>query len=149
MSFRGPFILIFALDQQLARLLNASMADAPLRPDEFAVTSVLRLTGEVRPTELAATIGMRPTSLSNYLRRLGDAGLVTRRPDPRDGRSVLVSLTRRGVRQTEQCFPAFEAAITAFGRHLRAEGVKQSEVLGTLEAISRALEAAQAELHGE
>jgi DNA-binding MarR family transcriptional regulator len=146
MSHRGPFILIFALDQQLSTLLGRAMEGAPLSPQVFAITSVLRLTGPVRPTALAETVGMRPTSLSNYLRRLTESGLVRRRPDPADGRAALVSLTAKGVRETEACFPSFGAAITSFQRFLAEEGVDELATLEIMEGMSRALTRATAEL---
>ena len=118
LTHRGPFILIFALDGQLSTLLSRAMDGAPLRPQEFALTSVLRLTGAIRPTALADIVGMRPTSLSNHLRRLIDSGHVRRRTDPADGRAALINLTAKGVRDTEACFPAFGAAIATFRRHL-------------------------------
>jgi DNA-binding MarR family transcriptional regulator len=145
LTHRGPFLLIFAVDHQLGSLLSRAFADAPIRPDDFAVTSVLRLTGPLRPGDLAATIGMRPSSLSNYLRRLGDAGLVRRRRDPADGRAALVSLTPKGVRATEACFPAFAAAADAFRRHLATEGVDEDHLLHVLERTSAAVNAAIAE----
>ena len=148
MSFRGPFILIFALDQQLSTLLTRAMEDAPLAPQEFAITSVVRLTGPIRPTALAEIVGMRPTSLSNYLRRLAGSGHLRRRADPADGRAALVSLTKKGVRDTEACFPSFGAAISRFQRHLADLGVDEREVLTTLEAVSSALSATVAELDG-
>lgn len=146
LEFRGPFLLLFATDQQLSRLLGAAMADSPLRPDEFAVTSVLRLSGPVRPSELAELTGLRPTTLSNHLRRFEDSGLVQRRPDPRDGRATLVALTDRGERDTTACFPGFEAAISTFRKALADEGVPEADVIDTLEAVSRALAAATARL---
>jgi DNA-binding MarR family transcriptional regulator len=149
LEYRGPFLLLFATDQQLSRLLAAAMADAPLRPDEFAVTSVLRLVGPVRPTALAELTGLRPTTLSNYLRRFEDAGLVRRRRDPADGRAHLVALTARGTRETVACFPAFEGAISAFRKALADEGVPERDVIDTLEAVSRALATATARLTEE
>jgi DNA-binding MarR family transcriptional regulator len=145
MSHRGPFILVFALGQQLSTLLSRSMQDAPLRPDDFAVTSVIRLMEPVRPTTLAATIGMRPTTLSNYLRRLAESGHVRRRPDPADGRAALISLTRKGTRDTEACFPGFGRAIETFQHNLKSEGVDEHDLLAVLEAMSRAIDATIAE----
>jgi len=149
MTHRGPFILIFALDQQLSTLLSRAMEGTPLPPQLFAVTSVLRLTGAVRPTALAAIVGMRPTSLSNHLRRLTESGHVRRRPDPADGRAALVSLTAKGVRDTEACFPSFGAAIQSFQRHLAEVGVDEPAALAIMEGMSQALAAATAELTGE
>ena len=120
---RGPFLLVYALDQQLDQLLVQRMADSPLTPPDFAVTSALRLAQPCRPTELARILGMRPTTLSNHLRRLGDRGLVRRRPDPHDGRAALIQLTAKGRRDTEACFPAFADAIGLFRKGLAEEGV--------------------------
>lgn len=142
LTYRGPFILIYALDQQLSTLLTRAMEDAPLSPQLFAVTSVLRLTGPVRPTTLAEIVGMRPTSLSNQLRRLTDSGHIRRRPDPADGRAALVSLTAKGVRDTEACFPSFGAALESFQHHLAQEGVDRLAALEMLEGMSRALSSA-------
>jgi DNA-binding MarR family transcriptional regulator len=142
LTHRGSFILIFAIDHQLGSLLTRAFGSAPLRPDEFALTSVLRLTGPLRPGDLAATVGMRPSSLSNYLRRLGEAGIVRRRRDPTDGRAALISLTAKGVRATEACFPAFSAATQAFRRHLATEGVDEEDLITLLEGASAALDGA-------
>jgi DNA-binding MarR family transcriptional regulator len=139
---RGPFLLVYALDQQLSQLLVQRMADAPLTPPDFAVTSALRLAQPCRPTELARILGMRQTTLSNHLRRLGERGLVRRRPDPHDGRAALLRLTAKGRRDTEACFPAFSDAIVLFRKALTDEGVDEAEVLATLETVGRALGAA-------
>jgi DNA-binding MarR family transcriptional regulator len=138
--------LIFALDQQLSTLLARAMEGAPLAPQHFAVTSVLRLTGAVRPTALAEILGMRPTSLSNHLRRLTESGHVRRRQDPADGRAALVSLTAKGIRDTEKCFPSFGAAIQSYQRHLAEIGIDERATLSIMEGMSQALTAATAEI---
>lgn len=142
MTHRGPFLLLFATGRQLSTLLHEEMATAPLTPDEFAVTSVLRLEQPVRPTDLARLTGLRPTTLSNYLRRFEAVGLVTRRRDPADGRASLVELTEEGVRRTEECFPAFASAIGSFQKALAEAGVPELDVVETLEAVSGALDLA-------
>jgi DNA-binding MarR family transcriptional regulator len=40
---------------------------------------------------------MRPQSMAQTVRDLEDAGLVSRRPDPRDGRRSFVELTPAGL----------------------------------------------------
>jgi len=47
--------------------------------------------------------------MTNRLRRLEEAGLVKRVPDPRDGRSLLVALTRKGHRLIDQAVEAHTA----------------------------------------
>jgi DNA-binding MarR family transcriptional regulator len=109
---------------------------------------LIRLVEPVRPRVLACTIGMRPTTLSNYLRRLSDSGHVRRRPEPADGRAALISLTRKGRRDTQACFPGFQWAIDTFQHNLKSEGVDQHDLLALLESMSRAIDATIAE-HGE
>jgi DNA-binding MarR family transcriptional regulator len=144
LAYRGPFLLLFAVDSQLGSLLQTTMRDCPLTPEEFAVTSVLRLSGPTRAGALAALTGLRPTSMSNYLRRFEERGLVRRRTDASDRRASLVSLTAKGKRQTLACFPGFQAAIGAFQKALADEGIHEADLLLALEGASRALAVAQA-----
>jgi DNA-binding MarR family transcriptional regulator len=146
LEFRGPFLLLFALDQQLAGLLQQALADAPLTPGEFAVYSTLRLTQPTTPTQLAGTLGMRPTTLSSVLVRMSRNGHLKRRRNPADGRSVMLTLSPSGVRATEACFAGFSAAIQAFRRQLT---VDEAVLLANLEATSTAIERASAELAGQ
>jgi DNA-binding MarR family transcriptional regulator len=132
-------LLIFDLQQQLAELLRDAMVAAPLRPTEFALTSVLYHLGPQRPGDLVARTGMRPSSMSNYLRRLTTAGLIRRKHDPLDGRAALISLTPKGRRATEGCFPYFGAARNAFYANLAEQGVDHDVIVEVLEALSSAL----------
>src|SRR3954451_734534 len=133
LEFRGPFLLLFALDQQLANLLQQAMADAPLPPNEFAVYSALRLMQPTTPTQLAGTLGMKATTLSSVLVRMSRNGHLQRRRTPADGRSVILTLSPGGIRVTEACFAAFGVAIEAFRRQLT---VDESVLLADLEAMS-------------
>jgi DNA-binding MarR family transcriptional regulator len=144
LEFRGPFLLLFAVDSQLGTLLQTTMRGCPLTPEEFAVTSVLNLSGPTRAGELAHLTGLRPTSMSNYLRRFEERTIVRRRVDPSDRRASLVSLTPKGRRLTLACFPAFQGAIDRFQKALADEGIHEADLLVALEGASRALATAQA-----
>jgi DNA-binding MarR family transcriptional regulator len=61
-----------------------------------ATLGSLQLRGPQRITALATAQGVAQPSMTQLLRRLEDAGLVTRVPDPGDGRVVLVELTAAG-----------------------------------------------------
>ena len=140
---RGPLLLVFALGHQVSQLLSARFAEAPLTPDEFGIYSALNLVAPCTPTFLATTLGMRQTTLSNYLRRMEAAGHLRRRRNPADGRSTLIRLTASGVRVTEACFPAFVEAIEPLTERL---GDRQASVLAAMEYLSDCLAGTLAEL---
>ncbi|WP_344668757.1 MarR family transcriptional regulator [Catenulispora yoronensis] len=72
-------------------------------PDGLSLTAAatlgsLQRRGPRRITELATAQGVTQPSMTQLLRRLEDAGLVGRVPDPTDGRVVLIELTEAGDR---------------------------------------------------
>jgi DNA-binding MarR family transcriptional regulator len=62
----------------------------------LAVLGRLDRDGPSSISELAACERMRPQSMAQTVRDLQTAGLVSRRPDPADGRRVFVELTAAG-----------------------------------------------------
>ena len=140
---RGPFLLHFANSQQLTALLTRALAEAPLTADEFAVYSLLRLTGQTTPSRLASDLGMRASTMSHYLRRMTANGHLERTQHPHDGRSSLIQLTPSGVDATEACFAGFGNAIATFRRHL---AMPEEKLLEALDIMNRALTAAWLEL---
>jgi DNA-binding MarR family transcriptional regulator len=71
------------------------------RPREISLTaastmSTLSRTGPLRLTALATVEGVAQPSMTALVTGLEKAGLVERRPDPGDGRVVLVALTDAG-----------------------------------------------------
>jgi DNA-binding MarR family transcriptional regulator len=52
--------------------------------------------GPVRLTELATMLGVDASTMTPQTKRLEREGLIARRPDPSDGRAVLLSVTRPG-----------------------------------------------------
>ncbi|MCF8715200.1 MarR family transcriptional regulator [Joostella atrarenae] len=52
-------------------------------------------------TALGPKMGMEGTSLSRTLKTMEDKGLITRKPNPKDGRGVLICLTEFGKEKRE------------------------------------------------
>ncbi|MFR9676851.1 MarR family winged helix-turn-helix transcriptional regulator [Streptomyces sp. TR06-5] len=52
--------------------------------------------GELPMSKIGERLMVHPTSVTNTVDRLQRAGLVTKRPNPEDGRGVLASITDRG-----------------------------------------------------
>jgi DNA-binding MarR family transcriptional regulator len=72
-----------------------------VRRFNFSTLSVLHTlsrNGPLRLTDLTATEQLKQPAITSLVARLERDGLVSRRRDPRDGRAVLLSLTRKGGR---------------------------------------------------
>jgi len=85
---------------------------------QLTVLALLRSRGPMTPGELAAAERIQPQSLTRTLTALEAAGLVVRRPDPRDGRRSLLTITEDGlqairhdVRQRDAWLAAAMAAL--------------------------------------
>ncbi|MGW4562204.1 MarR family winged helix-turn-helix transcriptional regulator [Streptomyces sp. NPDC004561] len=94
-----------ALERELTVLLRRARANQgemarEVHPDleSSAYGLLIRLDelGGQRATELAAYIGVGKATMSRQLRALEELGLITREPDPADGRAWLVTLTDEG-----------------------------------------------------
>jgi len=68
---------------------------------------------------------------------LESRGFVTRRKDPKDGRMVIVELTRVGRVTIEDLFPKFNAEESAVASHLDPE--QQDDLAATLRSLLRAV----------
>ena len=68
---------------------------------------------------------------SRLVQRMEADGLVERRPDPRDGRAVILVSTRAGRRAHDRANGVYAASVHEyFGRHMgRKEGARLAEVL--------------------
>jgi DNA-binding MarR family transcriptional regulator len=125
---------VFVLVQRIRNLMAKGMADAPLKPEEYAVYSVVFEEEAVTPTSMAATLSMPLTTIADYVRTMESRGHVRRMPNPKDGRSYLLVLTasgRKAHRDTNRSFErvhaAFSAAIQGGDRAARAELAKLLE----------------------
>ncbi len=67
-----------------------------LEPAAYGLLVRLEETGPERATDLAAYFGVGKATMSRQLRALEGLGLVSREPDPADGRAFLVRLTEEG-----------------------------------------------------
>jgi DNA-binding MarR family transcriptional regulator len=87
-----------------ARSLSLSMmrqVHHELDPDAYGLLIGLYDCAPVRPSELAAYLGVGKATISRQVRVLEDLGLVERRPDPGDGRAHLLALTGEGQRRLD------------------------------------------------
>jgi len=80
---------------RVIRRLRAEGGQPPV--GQMAVLGRLDREGPASTSDLAAAERMRPQSMAQTVRELESAGLVSRRPDPDDGRRALVELTPAGL----------------------------------------------------
>jgi len=139
----SPVQVMSRLDR-LADLLGerrvAIFARHDLRRHEFDVLAALRRAGEpfeLTAGELSAQTHVTSGTMTSRVDRLIERGLVTRAPDPVDGRLVRVSLTASGRALVDAAF----AALVAEERDLLAplDGEHQAVLAATLrELLARA-----------
>jgi DNA-binding MarR family transcriptional regulator len=82
-----------------ARAASGELARAvhpDLEPAAYGLLVRLEETEPERATELAAYFGVGKATMSRQLRAMEELGLVTREPDPADGRAFLMRLTAEG-----------------------------------------------------
>jgi DNA-binding MarR family transcriptional regulator len=84
---------IYLFVQHLGRRLRDIDARAGLTPARFSTLASLRFHGSRNIGDLAADERVRPPSMTRLVRDMERDGLLTRTPDPDDGRGVLISLT--------------------------------------------------------
>ncbi len=100
----SPVLLFMRLGYLSKRLQH--FHDAVLRPHgrtltEYQVLATLRMNGAQSPTSLNGLLMLTRAGMTNTVDRLEGAGLVRRRADGGDGRSIRIELTRRGTRHAE------------------------------------------------
>jgi DNA-binding MarR family transcriptional regulator len=85
------------LRETVGRVIRRLRAEPGPPFGQLAVLGRLDREGPASISDLAAADRMRPQSMAQTVRDLEDAGLVSRRPDPTDGRRSFVELTSAGL----------------------------------------------------
>jgi DNA-binding MarR family transcriptional regulator len=84
---------ILRLARRLRQMRDESL---DLNGNQLSAMAVLLNSGDQLMGELAAAERIRPPSMTRIVNGLEERGFVARRPDPRDGRQCLVTLTEPG-----------------------------------------------------
>jgi DNA-binding MarR family transcriptional regulator len=80
---------------RLARRLRQESAGG-LTPSQLSVLASVDRLGPIQLGDLARVEAVAPPTLTRAVDRLEEQGIVTRQPDPVDGRAVLVDITPTG-----------------------------------------------------
>jgi len=95
-ELESEFGELFSLVRRLY-LAGAQRLSPGLSPGAFKLFSVIARRGEVTASDLVERTLSDKSQVSRIVRELEDHGLVQRTPDPRDGRSSLLSPTADGL----------------------------------------------------
>jgi DNA-binding MarR family transcriptional regulator len=132
----GLLLQSVVLDNLSGALVADVIAESGLTGNEFAVASWLNVRGDATPSELAADLGMAPTTLSSIIDRLVRKGQVKRVPNAEDRRSYRLQLTASGKATNARNGERFGEMIA----RLRAELDRdEEEILETMRALEAAM----------
>ncbi len=143
----SPVLLFMRLGYLSKRLQH--FHDAVLRPHgrtltEYQVLAALRMNGAQSPTRLNGLLMLTRAGMTNTVDRLEGAGLVRRRADGADGRSIRIELTSQGARHAETLLLAEREAqqdlLSSIGRgEQRALGRAIATLIDAFDAPGTAL----------
>lgn len=134
----NPLFRFFRIGNLMRQLVTRAVEGSGLSSDEYGVFSGVINLQRVSPTELAAKLGVPPTTISVYLARFLEQGLIRRLPNPDDGRSYLVEATDKGRDVAAYVGPRLRVEAESL---LAASDLSYDELmsaLGALEAASKA-----------
>jgi DNA-binding MarR family transcriptional regulator len=90
-------LLAHDLRDTIGRLIRRLRAEPGPSVGRMTVLGRLDRGGPASVSDLAAAERMRPQSMAQTVHDLETGGLVSRRPDPADGRRVFIELTSKGL----------------------------------------------------
>ena len=95
------------------RRLRFEVGEAHLPYPMFSALTVLIREGAMTPGRLAEREGVQPPTITRTVNALVGLGLVSKTPDPTDGRQVLVAITPEGQAEVQETRRRREAWLTA------------------------------------
>jgi DNA-binding MarR family transcriptional regulator len=113
-------------------------AGSELRASSASALTSVELHGPLTPSELADIERVKRPTATRILRGLEDEGLIERTPDPKDGRSALISLSAEGRERLRRLRQRKNAYLARRMRHLDADEVAALE--RAAEILERLLE---------
>lgn len=110
---------LYSASRSLTALYRPLLGRLGLTYPQYLVMLVLWERGDVTVKRLGEALMLDSGTLSPLLKRLESAGLVTRRRDPGDERSVVVALTPSGSSMRQQASSIPRTIVNATGVPLR------------------------------
>lgn len=112
-----PFLLAKA-HQHTNALMRLALDDYKLTPPQFAALAFLWQKEGLNQQELGSLMNVDRTTIGGTLERLERLELVQRGQDPRDRRSWVVFVTKKGKRLRENILPSLKKVSNEIDRNL-------------------------------
>ena len=87
--------LLMGINKEISKRLVPMFREQKLSIAEISVLMKMNRTPACRASELAAMIGIPSSTVTGILDRLEKRGLLKRRQDPNDRRSILITVTQK------------------------------------------------------
>jgi DNA-binding MarR family transcriptional regulator len=120
----------------IRELMQGVYAGTGVSGEEYGILGVVHFFPDRTPTELAAALGIPPTSVSRQVAALLDKKLAERRPNPEDGRSYLLRATAKGSRAVTKIAPRIADRVEAIGA---AADQPLQQIAASLASLERAI----------
>jgi DNA-binding MarR family transcriptional regulator len=135
---------LLAVVARLNRLANQRVR-LPLPVAQARLLSTVEDQGMARISDLAALDHCSQPTMTTQVRRLEDAGLVTRSVDPDDARAVLISITAEGVATLAQVRVDRSGAVDPLLEQL--DGTDRQTLISAIDILRGLLAAASRPRH--
>jgi DNA-binding MarR family transcriptional regulator len=120
----------------IRELMQGVYAGTGVSGEEYGILGVVHFFPDRTPSELAAALGIPPTSVSRQVAALLDKKLVRRRPNPEDGRSYLLQPTAKGSKAVKTIAPRIGERVEAIGA---VADQPLEQIAGSLASLERAI----------
>jgi DNA-binding MarR family transcriptional regulator len=119
--------------RSMAHQLAQELRPAGIGIGQWAVLLFLWARDGMSQADLSRVVAIEPPTMVRTIDRMARDGLVTRVPDPNDGRLTRIYLTERGRSLRDELIPkAIAVNAATLGRLTRAEGRTLRRLLGKL-----------------
>lgn len=132
---------MFKIYHQVSRLVNECMMDEGVSLARSKFLFLLSCEGPQRSTDIAATLGFAPRTVTEAIDGLERDKLVVREPDPKDRRAKIVSITETGLAVMNAAMEPKQKIVKAIFEVLDEDQKSQlAEILECLSARTQQLQ---------
>ena len=125
----------------LARVGHACHFGSEGRSSQKRILHMLRQSGGMTQRELTEKLGIQPGSASEIIKKLENAGLISRTRNETDHRTVDIRLTEAGMTDAEACQPQEGSLFSVLSED------EQVQLLALLEKLAAGCQAPDREHH--